>query len=145
MGRGRNLGAEEILAQLWEGARLARARGMPAVRNLVFMGMGEPLDNLDAVERALYLPCTSPAPPLHQVCWDAEILQHVSRHAGPRPLANPPQPPTTPPETKRGVSQRTPHGCTEGCEEGCMSADEDGCKSADAPRLGDDWLESAQV
>ena len=97
----------------------------------------------------LHLPCTSPARPLHQVCWDAEILEHVSRHARPRPLANTPQPPATPPETKRGVSQRnppkTPHGCTEGCEKGCRSADEDGCKSADAPRLGDDWLESAQV
>ena len=30
--------------------RLARARGLPPVRNLVFMGMGEPLDNLDAVQ-----------------------------------------------------------------------------------------------
>jgi len=72
---------------------------------------------------------------LYLVCWDAEILQHVSRHACARPLANTPQPPTTPPETKRGVSQRTPS--TEGCEKGC--------KSADAPRLGDDWLERAQA
>ena len=53
MGRRRNLATEEIVAQVFEGVRLARAHGLPPVRNIVFMGMGEPLDNIDAVERAL--------------------------------------------------------------------------------------------
>jgi 23S rRNA (adenine2503-C2)-methyltransferase len=46
LGFGRNLGAGEIVAQY-----LAAAAAIPecAPRNVVFMGMGEPLDNLDAV------------------------------------------------------------------------------------------------
>ena len=55
MGRVRSLSAEEILAQVFEGVRLARERGLPPVRNVVFMGMGEPLDNCEAVERSLEL------------------------------------------------------------------------------------------
>eukprot|EP00908_Phaeocystis_cordata_P008736 Transcript_19431.p1 GENE.Transcript_19431~~Transcript_19431.p1 ORF type:complete len:401 (-),score=97.08 Transcript_19431:122-1324(-) len=53
MGRKRSLRAEEILAQVYEGAGLARRLGLPAIRNAVFMGMGEPLDNCEAVEHAL--------------------------------------------------------------------------------------------
>ena len=53
MGRRRNLATDEIVAQVFEGVRLARAHALPPVRNIVFMGMGEPLDNLDAVETAL--------------------------------------------------------------------------------------------
>ena len=53
MGRRRNLATDEIVAQVFEGMRLARAHALPPVRNIVFMGMGEPLDNIDAVETAL--------------------------------------------------------------------------------------------
>ncbi len=51
----RNLGADEIVAQfrqahaLWEPLR----GEAPPLSNLVFMGMGEPLDNLDAVLAAI--------------------------------------------------------------------------------------------
>jgi len=45
MGLLRNLTVEEILGQVWA-ARLALGAD---VRNLVFMGMGEPMDNLDNV------------------------------------------------------------------------------------------------
>ena len=48
MGFGRNLKLKEILAQV---VALARANGWPA--NIVFMGMGEPLLNLEAVVPAL--------------------------------------------------------------------------------------------
>ncbi len=50
----RNLSADEIAGQLlaargvWEPVRGA----LPPIRNVVFMGMGEPLDNLDAVAAA---------------------------------------------------------------------------------------------
>jgi 23S rRNA (adenine2503-C2)-methyltransferase len=53
MGLGRNLGADEIAGQVMLGLGLAREAELPPVRNLVLMGMGEPLDNLDEVERAL--------------------------------------------------------------------------------------------
>ena len=46
LGFGRNLGAGEIVAQY---LAAARAVAECAPRNVVFMGMGEPLDNLDAV------------------------------------------------------------------------------------------------
>jgi 23S rRNA (adenine2503-C2)-methyltransferase len=52
MGLLRNLNAREILSQVFQGRRLAEDLGMPPLRNLVFMGMGEPLDNLKAVQRA---------------------------------------------------------------------------------------------
>lgn len=48
MGLVDELRADEIVLQLW----LARAEGH-AVRNVVFMGMGEPLDNFDAVRTAV--------------------------------------------------------------------------------------------
>ena len=49
MGRVRNLTAAEILGQVHAAIRLSPQR----VSNVVFMGMGEPLDNLEAVIRAV--------------------------------------------------------------------------------------------
>jgi 23S rRNA (adenine2503-C2)-methyltransferase len=49
----RNLSAAEIAAEVVAGISIAKASALPPLRNLVFMGMGEPLDNLEAVERAL--------------------------------------------------------------------------------------------
>ncbi len=48
MGLGRSLTTGEILEQLLWAARVARARDA-RIRNVVMMGMGEPLQNLDAV------------------------------------------------------------------------------------------------
>ena len=45
----RNLEAEEIVAQVY----LARFGLQLPVRNIVFMGMGEPLDNLEQVVQAI--------------------------------------------------------------------------------------------
>src|SRR5690606_20399372 len=45
----RNLKAHEITGQFAAVAGHLRALGRPAPTNVVFMGMGEPLDNLDAV------------------------------------------------------------------------------------------------
>lgn len=53
MGLLRNLTVEEIVAQLW----LARTQLGWSVRNVVFMGMGEPLDNLDNLKQALAIMC----------------------------------------------------------------------------------------
>ena len=53
MGLLRSLGPAEIVAQAVVARREAMAAGMPGVRNVVFMGMGEPLDNLDATLQAL--------------------------------------------------------------------------------------------
>jgi 23S rRNA (adenine2503-C2)-methyltransferase len=49
MGRVRDLGPAEIVAQVWWARRRFGAR----VRNVVFMGMGEPLDNYAALVRAV--------------------------------------------------------------------------------------------
>lgn len=53
MGLVRNLDCEEILHQVVEGRRQVERLGLPALRNVVFMGMGEPLDNHREVQRAL--------------------------------------------------------------------------------------------
>ena len=53
MGLLRNLSAEEILAQVIQGRRLARELNLPEVRKVVFMGMGEPLANMQNVRTAV--------------------------------------------------------------------------------------------
>jgi len=57
MGLKRNLGCDEILVQVLAGIAHARESGFPEVRNIVYMGMGEPLDNLKEVERSLLILC----------------------------------------------------------------------------------------
>jgi 23S rRNA (adenine2503-C2)-methyltransferase len=53
MGFGRHLRPGEIVAQVLHCQRDLRSRGLPGLRNLVLMGMGEPLHNYDAVMEAL--------------------------------------------------------------------------------------------
>ena len=53
MGLVRNLSPEEILTQVWMAQRLVRERRLPPLVNIVFMGMGEPLNNLKSVTRAV--------------------------------------------------------------------------------------------
>lgn len=53
MGLLRNLSADEITGQVALGHRLVRERSLPALSNVVLMGMGEPLDNFQNVKTAL--------------------------------------------------------------------------------------------
>ncbi|MBI4815438.1 MAG: 23S rRNA (adenine(2503)-C(2))-methyltransferase RlmN [Deltaproteobacteria bacterium] len=53
MGLERNLSSAEIVGQLFLAIRLAKQLGVAPPSNVVFMGMGEPLDNADAVEAAI--------------------------------------------------------------------------------------------
>jgi len=55
LGLARNLSAGEIVAQVWRATQMwdADRPDRPPVTNVVFMGMGEPLDNLDAVATAV--------------------------------------------------------------------------------------------
>ncbi len=53
MGFVRHLTAGEIVSQVLHAQRSLRARGEIGLRNLVLMGMGEPLHNYDAVMQAL--------------------------------------------------------------------------------------------
>ena len=53
MGLLRSLRTEEILAQVHAAKATAARTGMPRIRNLVFMGMGEPADNLECVAPAI--------------------------------------------------------------------------------------------
>ncbi|GKZ01004.1 hypothetical protein MPSEU_001051900 [Mayamaea pseudoterrestris] len=52
MGILRSLSSDEILAQMFFGRKISRIQGLPDITNIVFMGMGEPSDNADAVIRA---------------------------------------------------------------------------------------------
>jgi len=58
MGLERGLSPAEIVGQVTGAIREARQRGLPPVRNVVFMGMGEPLDNLEAVEKSIAVLCS---------------------------------------------------------------------------------------
>jgi 23S rRNA (adenine2503-C2)-methyltransferase len=58
----RQLGADEIVMQVMV-ARADAPAALP-VKNVVFMGMGEPMDNLDAVLRAVRVLTQPPAPQL---------------------------------------------------------------------------------
>ena len=53
MGLTRNLSADEILQQVWFALQAVRRRSLNPLVNIVFMGMGEPLDNLQEVARAV--------------------------------------------------------------------------------------------
>src|SRR5690606_518630 len=57
LGLARNLAPHEITGQFAAVARHLRALGRPTPTNVVFMGMGEPLDNLDAVLAATEVLC----------------------------------------------------------------------------------------
>ena len=48
----RSLSSDEILSQLFFAKKVCRINGLPQISSVVFMGMGEPGDNLDAVIRA---------------------------------------------------------------------------------------------
>uniref|UniRef100_A0A7R9ZR49 Radical SAM core domain-containing protein n=1 Tax=Craspedostauros australis TaxID=1486917 RepID=A0A7R9ZR49_9STRA len=52
MGKLRNLNSDEILAQMFYAQKISRLDGLPKISNVVFMGMGEPADNLDNVINA---------------------------------------------------------------------------------------------
>lgn len=62
LGFQRNLRAEEIVAQFWR-VREDAPPSLP-LRNVVFMGMGEPLDNFDEVLRAIAVLTQQPEPQL---------------------------------------------------------------------------------
>ena len=55
MGRLRSLTADEILCQLWYARKVCRTLRIPTIDNIVFMGMGEPADNSDAVLTAAHV------------------------------------------------------------------------------------------
>jgi 23S rRNA (adenine2503-C2)-methyltransferase len=57
MGLERNLTAGEIVGQVTTAIAEAQRCALPPLRNVVFMGMGEPLDNLEAVRKALAVLC----------------------------------------------------------------------------------------
>jgi 23S rRNA (adenine2503-C2)-methyltransferase len=59
MGFARNLTADEILDQVAQASRLVKPEGR-SIRNVVFMGMGEPLLNLENLFRALAFLCAAP-------------------------------------------------------------------------------------
>mmetsp|Transcript_25210 Transcript_25210/g.59446 ORF Transcript_25210/g.59446 Transcript_25210/m.59446 type:complete len:489 (-) Transcript_25210:1545-3011(-) len=60
MGILRNLTADEILAQMFYAQKLCRLEDLPPVSNIVFMGMGEPSDNMPNVVRAAKTLTTRP-------------------------------------------------------------------------------------
>ncbi len=61
MGLERSLSIGEIVGQVTSGIREGAKHGRPPVKNVVFMGMGEPLDNLDAVKGSIEILCAPEA------------------------------------------------------------------------------------
>jgi len=55
MGKLLDLTTDEILIQLYYANKLCRIRNLPTVDNIVFMGMGEPTDNMQSVASAVNL------------------------------------------------------------------------------------------
>jgi 23S rRNA (adenine2503-C2)-methyltransferase len=89
MGLLANLSSEHILQQLRTARELLRAEtidGMPIpdIRNIVFMGMGEPLDNFDAVTHAIG---TIAAPGEFNIPFSRITVSTVGRADGIRKLA----------------------------------------------------------
>ncbi len=58
MGKQRSLTADEILAQMFWARKICRLENLPDVTNVVFMGMGEPADNVEAVQKAVEIMTT---------------------------------------------------------------------------------------
>jgi 23S rRNA (adenine2503-C2)-methyltransferase len=58
MGKLRSLSSDEILAQLFFAVQQCRREGLPPVSNVVFMGMGEPGDNVVNVKKAAQIMTT---------------------------------------------------------------------------------------
>lgn len=52
MGIGRSLTSDEILAQIYWANKICRLKNIYPIHNVVFMGLGEPADNAEAVTRA---------------------------------------------------------------------------------------------
>jgi 23S rRNA (adenine2503-C2)-methyltransferase len=52
MGKLRSLTADEILSQMYWASKTCRILGIYPIENVVFMGLGEPADNVEAVTRA---------------------------------------------------------------------------------------------
>jgi 23S rRNA (adenine2503-C2)-methyltransferase len=55
MGLVRNLSCAEIIAQVYFARLEANESSLPPLRNIVFMGMGEPLDNFSEVRKSIEL------------------------------------------------------------------------------------------
>ncbi len=103
-GFNRNLTAAEIVGQVWHARQVlpARENGEPAITNVVFMGMGEPLANYRAVLPALRILLSDWAfglsrrrvtvstsgivPHIHKLAADCNVSLAVSLHAPNDPL-----------------------------------------------------------
>lgn len=68
MGILRNLTVEEIVGQVYAAAREIRESGLPPLRNIVYMGMGEPLDNSAAMRKSV------------EILLDRDAFQLSARH-----------------------------------------------------------------
>jgi len=55
MGKLLDLTTDEILIQLYYAKKVCRVRNLPPIENIVFMGMGEPTDNIQSVTSAVNL------------------------------------------------------------------------------------------
>jgi 23S rRNA (adenine2503-C2)-methyltransferase len=94
LGLTRNMTMGEILGQIMVGRAHLAAQGLPTVRNLVFMGMGEPLMNLTELLRSLATLGSAdglPGPVSHQAAGAGHLRVHHARrgkrYPGPRQAA----------------------------------------------------------
>jgi 23S rRNA (adenine2503-C2)-methyltransferase len=97
MGKLRNLSSDEILAQMYWASKACRIRGIFPVDNIVFMGMGEPADNAEAVVRCakrlvdpnifqlaprrVTISTVAPSPEAFEVLGESSVVLAWSVHA----------------------------------------------------------------
>jgi len=91
MGLVRQLTAGEIVQQVVHANRVVTEQGQPQLRNVVLMGMGEPLHNYDAVMKAIGILC-EPAglalAPRHITLSTVGVIPGIIRLADERQLVN---------------------------------------------------------
>lgn len=87
MGMRRNLSSDEIIVQLFHAKSICRTNNLPPIANIVFMGMGEPTDNMDNVNKAIDQLTTRELFQLsaHKVCVSTvapnpEVFSRISPH-----------------------------------------------------------------
>lgn len=82
LGLRRNLAAAEIVDQVLEASRRSVAQGFGPTSNVVYMGMGEPLQNYDAVVRSIRLLQEWGVSPRRVVVSTSGLVPQIERLAG---------------------------------------------------------------
>jgi adenine C2-methylase RlmN of 23S rRNA A2503 and tRNA A37 len=82
MGKMRSLTSDEIIVQFFFAKKISRTHNLPEIRNVVFMGMGEPADNAENVVRATHILTTRELFQLSAMKVTGTYVLRVSNYRG---------------------------------------------------------------